>query len=120
MQQRKSWLAAAVVFTFVNIAGAVLAAMMREWLHALTHVALTIGGVAAVQYIRAGRENVAVTPELIAPVELDGRLTHLEMSVGDVAEQVERMGEAQRVINKMFSSDGKASQSGTPRGSGDN
>lgn len=118
IRRPKIWLAAAVVFTLVNVAGAILAAVMREWMHALTHVALAIGGVAAVQYIRGEREDVAVNPELMAPVELDGRLTHLEMSVEDVAEQVERLGEGQRVINKLFSSEGKASQMGKAPESG--
>ena len=100
IRRSKRWFIATVVFCAVNVAGAVMAAMMREVWHAATHVALLVAGVYGLRYI--WYMGVPIARDAMPPSELDGRLTHLEVSVQDAAMRVERMGEGQREINEYF------------------
>jgi hypothetical protein len=96
----KTWLVVTLLFSLVNAAGAVMAAMQAEVVHAATHFALLVAGACAVWYIWV--RSVPIAPALMPPVELDGKLSHLEGSIEDVVTQVERLGEGQRYINSFF------------------
>ena|SRR5512146_39451 len=106
-RRSKIWLAAAVLFSLVNLAGGVFAAAQREPLHATVHVALLLLGAYAAVWLaspdsvrglwrRKGSENPAL------PDNLGDRLTNLEQSVDAVAIEVERIGEGQRFLTRLF------------------
>jgi hypothetical protein len=105
----KLWLAVAGLFFFVNFAGAVLAAVQGEMLHAGTHAGLLVVGAYIARRIWRRRESeiTALSRELT-----DG-LTHLEQSVAAVGIEVERIGEGQRFITQLFTGQG------TSRGAGE-
>lgn len=103
----KIWLAVAVLFTAINLAGAVFAAARVEVLHASTHVVLTLLGGYAIWRLVPGRDarrrwrrRETVSPG--TPGELSDRLTHLEHAVDAVAIEIERVGEGQRSIMRSF------------------
>lgn len=100
IRRSKIWLGAAVLFSVVNLAGAVMAAAQGEFLHASTHVALFVLGVYAVR--RIGRRPETMMPTERVPGEIDDRLTHLELSIEAVALGIERIGEGQRFITSYF------------------
>ena len=90
------WLTAAALFTAVNLAGAVYAAVLGEPLHAGAHVALTVIGLCWAWWLvsRPGRQAGA-------PADLDDRLEAIQQSVDAVAIEIERIGEAQRFSDKL-------------------
>lgn len=94
----KFWLAAGVVFFFVNFAGAVMAAVMGERQHAGVHAVLLVLG--AVYVRRVWRRRESVNPDLSR--QLTDGLTHLQQSVSAIAIEVERIGEGQRFITRLF------------------
>ena len=104
------WMGVAVVFCLVNLAGAVMAALAGERRHAATHAVLALVGAYYARRIWARR--TPTLPVLAVPGELDNRLTHLELSIEDVALQVERVGEGQRFITHFLADHGTAP---TPR-----
>ena len=91
------WIAGATLFTLVNAVGAGAAGVMKEPLHAGTHVALTLLGTYWIWWLaaRAWRRDV---PSLPAG---DERLELLQHSMDAVAVEVERIGEAQRFSAKL-------------------
>ena len=92
------WLAVAVLFTVGNVAGAVMAAVQGELLHAAGHAALTLLGAYVAQRIwRGGQPVIAVVPDTSTD-----RLTQLEQSIDAVAIEVERVGEGQRYMTQLF------------------
>ena len=111
------WWVVAVLFSLVNLVGAGVAAAGGELRHAALHVALLLPGVYLVRrfaprrnasrIVRAGESASAGRP-----AELDDRLTHLEQSVDAVAIEVERIGEGQRFITRVFT------DKGAPRAAG--
>ena len=94
----KIWLAAAVVFFFVNLAGGVMAAIMGERQHAGLHAVLLVLG--AVYVRRVWRRKESANTDLSR--ELTEGLTHLQQSVSAIAMEVERIGEGQRYITRLF------------------
>jgi hypothetical protein len=94
-RRSKVWLVVAVLFVVVNLGGGVFAAAQGELLHAGTHAGLLLLGVYAVGRLARRRP---------APVhrELTDRLTHLEQSIDAIAIEVERIGEGQRFITRLF------------------
>lgn len=92
-----TWMVVAVLFTVVNVAGAVYAAWLSEPMHAAGHVALSFLGVYWVRWLNGGRPGVASTE---GPSEAD-RIAELQQSVDAVALEVERIGEAQRFAEKL-------------------
>ena len=116
-RRSKVWLAVAVLFTLVNLGGAVMAAAQGEVLHSASHVALTLLGAYLVWRIAPGRYARRIWPreESIPgpPHELSDRLTHLEQSVDAVAIEVERIGEGQRFMTRIFT------DTDTPRAPGE-
>ena len=117
-RRSKVWLVVAVLFTFVNLGGAVIAAVRGELLHTGMHVGLLLLGAYLVwrlaprRYVRRiWRRGGSVIPAL--PRELTDGLTHLEQSVDAVAIEVERIGEGQRFMTRFFT------ENGTPRALGE-
>ena len=92
------WLAVAVLFMVGNVAGAVMAAVQGELLHAAGHAALTLLGAYIAQRIwYGGQPVIAVVPDTSTD-----RLTQLEQSIDAVAIEVERVGEGQRRMTQLF------------------
>ena len=96
----KVWLVVAVLFMLVNFAGGVIAAVRGELLHAGTHAGLLLLG-AYVVWLLAARRDARVPPR-----ELADRLTRLEQSIDAVAIEVERIGEGQRFMTRLFTENG--------------
>lgn len=101
-RRTKVWLTVAVVFGVVNAAGAVMAAIAKEPVHAMTHVALAIiGAYVAGALVVAARRPVDVPR--VAGAELESeQLAHLELSLEGLAVGVERMGQGQRFVSRLF------------------
>lgn len=97
------WRITAIVFTLVNVGGALLAYAMREQMHAELHVALIGAGYVWYLFLRAAqRRNAALgDPETPPAIANDPRLEYLQRSVDAIALEVERMGEAQRFQEKL-------------------
>lgn len=97
------WLGAGVLFTLGNLLGAGLAAVQGELVHASIHIGLLLLGAIIVWALIPRSPRVAGTSP---PRELADRLTQLEQSVDAVAIEVERIGEGQRHITRIFSEKG--------------
>ncbi len=101
MTRRSSiWLAVASLFSVVNLAGAVMAAVQGEALHAGIHVTLFLLSAYAAR--RIWRPRMTMTPAEQVPGELNARLMHLELLIERLALSVERVGEGQRFITNYF------------------
>jgi hypothetical protein len=111
MQRRsRTWIAVGVLFTLGNIAGAVYAGMMGEMRHAGLHVVLTVVGAYVTSLIAARRRESTASQELAAagvPRELSSRLGSLEHSLDAMAVEVERIGEGQRFMTRLFAERGE-------------
>lgn len=106
-RRSRIWLVVAALFSLINVAGAVFAAVQREWLHAGTHVGLALLGAYAVWWLAPSRTARRRWPRRQAvssgiPGELSDRLAHLEHAVDAIAIEVERIGEGQRFITRSF------------------
>lgn len=112
IQRSTVWLVGAVLFLVSNLAGAPYAAAEGELLHAGIHVALLFPSAYLVRYAlgirRRGGSVIAALPG-----DLSDRLTHLEQSIDAVAIEVERIGEGQRFMTRLFT------EKGTPRAPGE-
>jgi hypothetical protein len=100
------WLVVAIVFIAGNLAGAGMAVAGREALHAGGHVLLALLGVyvarGLIQRRGRGRSWRRERPEIAAPQELTDGLARLEQSLDAVAIEVERIGESQRFMTRLF------------------
>jgi hypothetical protein len=112
------WLVGAVLFLVVNVGGAVVAAAEGELLHAGIHAALLLPGAYLVwrltsrRYgLRTSRREGSEIPALSG--DLIDRLTRLEQSIDAVAIEVERVGEGQRFMTRLFT------ENGIPRAAGE-
>jgi hypothetical protein len=101
----------AAIFTVVNVAGAVMAALQSEAIHTGVHVLLSLIGAFFVWRLAPLRSAIGVEPDVEyhpstaaspTPPELTNRLAHLEHAVDAVAIEVERIGEGQRFITRSF------------------
>jgi hypothetical protein len=92
------WLAAGALFFFINFVGAILAAMQGERRHAGVHAVLLVVGVSIARRVWRRKEAAIIAQSR----ELADGLTQLERSVAAVAIDVERIGEGQRVITRLF------------------
>jgi hypothetical protein len=94
------WTAAAVIYTVVNVGGAVYAIVMAEPLHAALHVVLLLVGARVwSRYGPARREAMAAVG---SSDELTDRFRNLEHSLDAVAIEVERIGEGQRHMTDLL------------------
>jgi hypothetical protein len=99
------WRVGAVIFTVVNVAGAVYAYAMGEPPHATVHVLLLALGASAYviwRLVSMARRSDAPPPQLP-----DGRIDYLQQSVDAIALEVERIGEAQRFNEKLRAEKGE-------------
>ena len=101
-RRSKIWLAAAVVFVVVNLAGAVFAAVGGELLHTAAHVALLIPGTWLVARLARGRRSDMEDAGAAEPDDFTDRLKNLEQSVDAVAIEIERIGEGQRFMTRVL------------------
>jgi len=89
------WQVAAVVFTFVNLAGIGWAVAEEELAHALAHVAAQLVGYVVWQLTSRTRQDDP-------PPQIDERrIEYLQQSVDAIALEVERIGEKQRFSDKL-------------------
>lgn len=100
------WMAVAALFTVVNLAGAVYAAVLKEQPHALIHVVLTFGGAYIMWRIAArsrenAMENTLENSMMTNGLPAEARLEQLQQSIDAVALETERLGEAQRFEAKL-------------------
>lgn len=94
-------LGAGVLFSLINLGGAVMALVQGQLIHTGVHVGLLLLGVYYVRRVLIpGR---AVTPDLALPGEVSDRLTRVEQSVEAVALAIERVGEGQRFMTHLLS-----------------
>ena len=102
----RSVLALAVIFTLGNVAGGIWAAAMGERQHTMLHIVLTVAGAAAISQIMARRRADTSPSEAqllgAQPRELTSRLSNLEQSLDAIALEVERVGEGQRYMTRLF------------------
>jgi hypothetical protein len=95
----------AALFTLVNIGGGVYAGAMGEMRHAGLHVVLAAIGIYLTSIVVV-RRRLDGAPQLAAAgtasPELSSRLTHLEQSLDAIAVEVERVGEGQRFMARLF------------------
>jgi hypothetical protein len=96
----------AALFTILNIGGGVYAGMMGEMRHAGLHVVLALVGAYVTWLVAARRREdgaAAGMPAMAgAPSELSARLDNLEQSIDAIAVEVERVGEGQRFVTRLF------------------
>ena len=93
-RRSKLWRWAAGIFIFINLAGAIEAAMMGERRHYDTHLFLLLVGVVAYLVWQAGpRGQGRKAP---SEVQEDPRIEYLQQSVDALALEIERLGESQR------------------------
>lgn len=95
------WFGAAVVFVVINLAGVVGAAVGGELLHTALHVALLVPGVWLVKRLSRRRQETEEI-DVAEPVDFTDRLKNLEQSVDAVAVEIERIGEGQRFMTRVF------------------
>ena len=107
----KLWRAVAVVFTLVNVVGAVYALAMDETMHAVTHLSLLAGGFVFWQVRRSWGNDL---PDAVTAPQIDSHLDHLQQSVDAIAIEVERIGEGQRFARKVLEGKLAARDSTTP------
>jgi hypothetical protein len=117
-RRSKIWRVVAVLFTLLNAAGAVWAAVMGEPLHCALHVVLTLLGgfwLLVLARGRSARDTVlaAATGTTGQPRAFDDQLSSLERSMDAVALEVERIGESQRFMTRLFT------ERGTPQTAGE-
>jgi hypothetical protein len=105
------WLAVAVVFSLANLGGAVLAAIQGELVHTLLHVVLLLFGAYAARrlwrprgWAAAGITGAGGMTGMTGAIS--DRLTSIEQSLEAVATEVERVGEGQRFISRVFAEGG--------------
>ena len=96
-RKSKFWRVAAAIFTVVNVAGGIYAAILGDGMHAMVHAGLLLAGYVAWQFIPGGE----VAEPAQAQVD-EIRLDSLQESVDSIALNVERMGEAQRFHEKLL------------------
>lgn len=117
-QRSNVWLVGAVLFLVVNLGGAGYAAALGELLHAGIHAGLLLPGAYLVWRLAPRRDALGIwrrggsaNPALSG--DLSDRLTQLEQSIDAVAIEVERIGEGQRFMTRLFT------EKGTPRAAGE-
>lgn len=101
-RSRMIWLALAGLFTLINGVGIGFAVAAGESQHAGVHIALTaVGGLVLWWLARDGRRT---SPDSLANRHLD----RLQLSVDAIAEEVQRVGAAQREVIRNVAEQSKA------------
>ncbi|MEA2765414.1 MAG: hypothetical protein QOK07_1818 [Gemmatimonadaceae bacterium] len=99
-RRAKIWGWVAGLYVVLNVGGLAIAGVMREEMHAYTHLFLLLLAVAAYGGYRLARRGA---PENHLPrAELaESRIEYLQQSVDAMALELERVGEAQRFNDKL-------------------
>jgi hypothetical protein len=103
LRRTRVWQTLAVLFVLLNVGAFVYAARMREVPHAALHVALAMVGVYLIRRLGWRRAPEAGSTTAVASGEFRDRLTRLEQSIDAAALEVERIGEGQRFMTRLFS-----------------
>lgn len=116
-RRSKVWLVVAGLFLAVNVGGAIFAAAVGELPHALLHVALAFPGAYLVWRLAPNRYARRVWhrdggADSTPPAEFTDRLTHLEQSLDATAIEIERIGEGQRFMTRLFTEKSASQASG--------
>ncbi len=103
----RPWWIVVSAFNAVNLLGGIYAAVSGEPMHAALHAVLLVAGVgyAWMSVIARGHDDgAAERSPPVAPRDdvLGDRLANLEQHVDDFALEVERIGEGQRFVTKLF------------------
>lgn len=104
-RRSKIWLVAVGIVNVINFAGLIFAGARGELMHAAVHAVLLVVGVSYTRRIL--RRGVSGVPDDLTG-EVADRLTRLQQSVEAVALEVERIGEGQRFITRLFTEKGAA------------
>ena len=101
------WLAVAVILLVMNVAGLGVAAAGGELLHAAVHAGLLLPNVYFVRRLAATRYGDSVWNGGRSGIsaqsgEFSDRLTRLEQSLDAAAIEIERVGEGQRFMTRIF------------------
>ena len=117
IRRPNAWMAAALVFLGVNVGGGWVAAAQGEPLHAGAHFLLLLPGAYFAWWLATrrgalgrGRRPGAAIPALRG--EFGDHLTQIEQSIDAVAIEVERIGEGQRFMTRLFTEKGIAHPAG--------
>ena len=117
IRRPNAWMAAAVVFLVVNAGGGLFAAVQGEPRHAGLHFLLLLPGAYFAWWLAArrgalghARRTGAAIPA--APGEFADHLSQIEQSIDAVAIEVERIGEGQRFMTRLFTEKGTAQAAG--------
>jgi hypothetical protein len=107
-RRRTIWFVLSVLFTVGNVAGGVIAARNGEFVHAGVHALLAwFGGKATWRFAPGRYVRTPAAGEMEALDasfgDLRDRLQRIEQSVEAVAIEVERVGEAQRFMSRLYS-----------------
>lgn len=95
------WRIAAAVFTFINVGGAVYAAVNGEVMHASAHVGLLLATLFVWRAWSPRRQRGADDAIPAVDPQIDSQIDRLQYSLDAIALEVERIGEGQRFINKL-------------------
>lgn len=106
-RKSKIWFVLAVLFFGVNLAGLVYAAILGEGPHAGLHAVLLIPGAYLLSRLAPWRSARAdgrhdASGAVATEGELAQRLTHLEQTLDAASIAVERIGEGQRFMTRVF------------------
>lgn len=98
-RRSKLWRLAAGAYAFINLAGAIWAAIVGEEMHMMLHIFLLLLGFTAYLGWRLARRG---QPESLPRQQLgEERIEYLQQSVDALALELERVGEAQRFSDKL-------------------
>ena len=98
-RRSRLWRIAAGIYVFINVGGAIIAAVRDEQMHFALHVGLLLLGMVAYPIWRLTQRSVPVDqPHGQLP---DARLEYLQHSVDAMALELERLGETQRFQEKL-------------------
>jgi hypothetical protein len=106
-RRSRLWRVATAIYVFINVGGAIIAAVRGEQMHFSIHVGLLLLGMVAYPVWRLSHGMATVDqPRAQLP---DARLDYLQNSVDAMALELERLGEAQRFQEKLRDQRGEAS-----------
>jgi hypothetical protein len=107
MNRSRIWLVATGLYLVINVGGAIYALAEGEMMHAGLHIVLLVPGVFLLRHLAAKRDALRDSgthdfERSAEPDEFTDRLRGLEHSVEAVALEVERIGEGQRFMTRMY------------------
>jgi hypothetical protein len=104
-RRARRWLAVAAIFTVGNLAGGVVAAAQGELVHASVHAGLMVLGAVFVWLLASRRGTSGLERAALVEAELSqlgDRLTLIQQSIDSIGIEVERIGEGQRYLTRVF------------------